>query len=259
VPEAIDDGVGKDQLGKRRDARERGLAEGDAHDAVGVIGRKRVADQHAGVDADDGEPLVAQGVHQPDEIVRERPRVVAVFRLVREPDAPLVDGDDLELPGQGRHHEAPVVPRSGPAVDEREWWPLAADHGMQPHVARIDEPARERIREALRVARRSRDGPGPSGIDAVLMTSSFQRSDLKAARSSFVKISGSCQAAKWLPLSSRAGRPASDRRRSPARPVRGPYAPAKVFNVVLPFGFLEWKSASCPLAIRLALLAPPRP
>ena len=39
------------------------------------------------------------------------------------------------------------------------------------------------------------------GIDCRAHDGSFQRSDSKAARNSFAKISGSSQAAKWPPLS----------------------------------------------------------
>jgi hypothetical protein len=43
---------------------------------------------------------VAQGVHQPDQVVGKRSGVVTVFGLTGESDAALVHGDDLEVPGQ---------------------------------------------------------------------------------------------------------------------------------------------------------------
>ena len=67
-----------------------------AVDAVGMVGGQRVADDVPGVMADDGEPLVAEGVHERDEVVRQCGGVVAVLRLVGQPDPALVDGDDLE-------------------------------------------------------------------------------------------------------------------------------------------------------------------
>jgi hypothetical protein len=45
--------------------------------------------------ADHGEPLVAEGVHQRDQVAGEGVGVVPVLGLVGQPDATLVDGDDL--------------------------------------------------------------------------------------------------------------------------------------------------------------------
>jgi hypothetical protein len=160
VPETVDDRVREHQRGRWRDARERGLAERDAHDAVGVIRCQGVADQHARVDADHGEPLVAEHVHQLREVVRERAGVVGVLGLVGEPDAALVDGDDLEVAGQRRHDEAPVVPAARPAVNEQQRRAVAADDGVQPHVAGVDDPAAEGLGEPSREVRRGRDGAG---------------------------------------------------------------------------------------------------
>jgi hypothetical protein len=83
-----------------------------------VIGGQGVADQQAGVEADQGEALVAERVHQGDQVAGQGGGVVAVLGLVGQPDAALVDRHDLEVPGQRGHHEAPLVPGLGPAVDQ---------------------------------------------------------------------------------------------------------------------------------------------
>ena len=109
MPEAVDNLVRQDQRSRRADARERGFPDGETHDPVRVIGGQGIADQHACVHAHHRELLVTERVHQTDEVVREGPGVVAVLRLVGEPDAALVDGNDLEVPGQRRHDETPVT------------------------------------------------------------------------------------------------------------------------------------------------------
>jgi hypothetical protein len=160
VPEAVDQLVRQDQRVRRRDARQWRFADCETHDPVGVIGGQRVADQQSGVHADHGELLVAERVHQPDEVVGEGARVVALLRLVGEPDAALVDCDDLEVPGQRRHDEAPVVPRPGPAVDQQQWWAVAADDRMQAHLTGVDVAAGERVGESRRQVWCPGDGAG---------------------------------------------------------------------------------------------------
>jgi hypothetical protein len=110
------------------------------------------------VDAGHGELLVAERVHQADEVVREGARVVALLRLVGDPDAALVDGDDLEVPGQSRHDVAPVVPAARPAVDQEQRRAVAADDGVQAHVTGLDVPAGERVGEPAWEVRRPGDG-----------------------------------------------------------------------------------------------------
>ena len=61
-----------------------------------MIRGQRVADREAGVVADHGEPLVAERVHQRDQVVGEGAGVVPVRGLVGQPDAALVDRDDLK-------------------------------------------------------------------------------------------------------------------------------------------------------------------
>ena len=94
VPELVVDRRG-DEHG-RREGRRRGpgdLGERDAVDPVRVVSGNRVADREAGVVADDREPLVAERVHQRDQVVGERAGVVPVRGLVGQADAALVDGD----------------------------------------------------------------------------------------------------------------------------------------------------------------------
>jgi hypothetical protein len=49
--------------------------------------------------ADHGEPLVAERIHQRDQVVGEGAGVVPVLGLLGQPNTALVDRDDLELPG----------------------------------------------------------------------------------------------------------------------------------------------------------------
>ena len=164
VPEPVVERRGDEQ--RRRGSgpgRAGDLGEGHAVDAVRVIRGQRVADREAGVVAGDGEPLVAERVHQRDQVGGERAGVVAVRGLVGQADTALVDRDDLEVPGQRRHHQAPGVPGLGPAVDQQERRTLAADDGVQPQVAGVDVAARERVGEPGREVRRAGDGSGPCG------------------------------------------------------------------------------------------------
>jgi hypothetical protein len=62
-------------------ARERGLGDDQAVDAVRVIRREGVGDHHPGVGPVDGEALVAQGVHQRDQVVGQGGAVVAARGL----------------------------------------------------------------------------------------------------------------------------------------------------------------------------------
>ena len=112
------------------------LGEGDAVDPVGVIRGQRVADGESGVVADHGEPLVAERVHQRDQVAGEGAGVVPVRGLVGQPDAALVDRDDLEVPGQRRHQQAPGVPGLGPAVHQQQRRAVAADDRVQAHARR---------------------------------------------------------------------------------------------------------------------------
>jgi len=68
---------------------------------VRVIRGQRVHDL-SGVVADHGEPLVAERIHQRDQVAGEGAGVVHVPRLIGQPDAALVDRDDHEVPGQRR-------------------------------------------------------------------------------------------------------------------------------------------------------------
>jgi hypothetical protein len=119
--------------------------------------------REAGIVADQSEPLVAQLVHQRDQVVGQRPGVVAARGFVGQPDAALVDRDHLEVPGQRRHHQAPGVQGLGPAVHQQQRRPLAADHRVQPYVTHVDVPAGERVGEPRRQVRRAGDGQGALG------------------------------------------------------------------------------------------------
>ena len=96
MPQPVVERRGDEQ--RRRGRRHRGagdLGERDALDPVRVIRGQRVADREAGVVADHGEPLVAERVHQRDQVAGEGAGVVPVRGLVGQPDAALVDRDDL--------------------------------------------------------------------------------------------------------------------------------------------------------------------
>jgi hypothetical protein len=126
-----------------------------------VIRGQRVADRESGVVADDGEPLVAERVHQRDQVAGLGAGVVPVLGLVGQPHAALVDRDDLEVPGQRRHQQAPGVPALGPAVHQQQRRPLASDDRVQAQLTGVDVPARERVGEPGREVRPTGDGAGP--------------------------------------------------------------------------------------------------
>jgi hypothetical protein len=123
-----------------------------------VISRRGVGDHHSRVHADQGEPLVTECLHHGDQVVTQGAGVVPILGLVREADAALVDSDDLEVVRERRHHESPVEPGLGPAVDQQQGRPLAADHGMQAQLVRVDVMAGERVGEPLRDLWHSGDG-----------------------------------------------------------------------------------------------------
>jgi hypothetical protein len=80
--------------------------------------------------------------------------VVAAGGFVGQSDAALVDRDDLEVAGQGGHDEAPGVPGLGPAVDQQQWRPLAADDRVHAQAVGMDVAAFERLGEPGRQVRR---------------------------------------------------------------------------------------------------------
>jgi hypothetical protein len=124
-----------------------------------VIGGQRVADREAGVGADHGEPRVAERVHQRDEVVGEIAGVVAVEGLFGLPDAALVGRDDLEVPSQRRHHQAPRGPVLGPAVHQQQRRAVASDDRVLAQPVGVDEPAAERVAEPFGEMRRG-EGAG---------------------------------------------------------------------------------------------------
>jgi hypothetical protein len=106
VPEAVVERVRDEEW--QRGKRTRGawnLRECHPGDSSRVVCCGHVADGKSGVMSDQGKPLVAQDIHQADEVVGESARVVPPPGLVGQPDAPLVDGDDREVSGQRRHHQ----------------------------------------------------------------------------------------------------------------------------------------------------------
>ena len=68
-------------------------------------------------------PLVAERVQQRDQIAGEGAGVVPALGRVGQPDTTLVDCDDLEVPGQRRHQQAPGIPGLGPAVHQQQRGP----------------------------------------------------------------------------------------------------------------------------------------
>ena len=105
--------------------------------------------------------------------------------LVGQPDAALVDRDDLEVPGQRRHQQAPRVPGLRPAVDQQQRRAVTADDRVQAHVTGVDVPAGERVGEPGREVRRPGDGAGAfgdGGSGSWHDISFLERSDLNAAR-----------------------------------------------------------------------------
>jgi hypothetical protein len=100
-----------------------------------VVRGQGVGDVHSRVDADQGEPLVAQHLHQRDQVVGEGAGVVAVLGLVGQPGSALVDRDDLEVPRQFRHQQPPGVPGLGqPCTSSsgRPWPPVTACRRSSP-------------------------------------------------------------------------------------------------------------------------------
>ena len=83
--------------------------------------------------------------------------------LVGQPDTALVDRDDLEVPGERRHQQAPGVPGLGPAVDQQQRRAVAADDRVQAHLTGVDVPAGERVGEPGGQVRRAGDGAGALG------------------------------------------------------------------------------------------------
>ena len=123
-----------------------------------MIRSQGVGDQHPGVEADQSEPLVAERLHQRDQVGGQGADVVAVLGLVGQPDTALVDRDDLEVPGQRRHNQAPGVPGLWPAVHQQQRQPLASDDRVQAQLTGVDVAAAERVGEPRREVRRAGDG-----------------------------------------------------------------------------------------------------
>src|SRR3954453_2999091 len=92
---------------------------------------------------------------QRDQVAGEGPGVVPAPGLVGPPDAALIDFDDLEVPGQRRHHLAPRIPVLRPAVHQQQRWPLATDDGVQAYLTGVDEPAAKRAGEPCGEVRRA--------------------------------------------------------------------------------------------------------
>jgi hypothetical protein len=160
VPEPGVERRGEEQRGRGRHAREGGLGDDQALQPVPVIGGQGVGDRHPDVSPVHREPLMAERRHEGGQVVGKGPGVVAVLGLVGEPDAALVDRDDLEVAGQGRHEQAPGVPGLGPAVDQQQRRPLAPDDGVQAQLTGIDEAAGEGVGESFRQVRRPGNGAG---------------------------------------------------------------------------------------------------
>jgi len=152
VPEPVVDRLGDEhrRRRRRRKRRPRDLGEGHAVDPVRVVRGQGVADDVSRVMAGDGESLVAERVHERDQVVGKRAGVVPIVRLVGEADPALVDCDHLEVPGQRRHHEAPRVPVLGPAMHEQQRWSVTPDDRVLAQPTGRDIPARERVGEPLR-------------------------------------------------------------------------------------------------------------
>jgi hypothetical protein len=89
--------------------------------------------------ADRCAPLVAERVHQRDQVVGEGAGVVPVLGLVGQPDAVLLDRDHLEVPGQRRHQQAPGVPALGPAVHQQQRRPLASDDRVLAQLTGVED------------------------------------------------------------------------------------------------------------------------
>jgi len=103
--------------------------------------------------ADHGESPVAQRVHERDQVAGQGAGVVPVRGLVGQADTALVDGDDLEVPGQRRHQQAPGVPGLWPAVHQQQRWTVSADYRVQAQLTGVDIPAGECVGEPGRQVR----------------------------------------------------------------------------------------------------------
>jgi hypothetical protein len=162
VPELVVDRLGETEQG-RRGVHPQGpgdLGDDQAGDPIRVIHGQRVADEVPGVVADHGEPLVAEGVHQRDQVVGQGAGVVPVLGFVGQADTALVDCDDLEVPGQLRHQQAPGVPVLRPAVHQQQRRAVTSDDRVLAQSAGVYVPAGERVGEPIREVRRAGDGAG---------------------------------------------------------------------------------------------------
>ena len=105
-----------------------GLGDRQPSDPVRVVGGQGVADPHPGIVAGHGEQ--AGGPSASISATRSPARVPVSYPPSGLPDSPrpaLVGRDDLEVPGQRRHHQPPGVPGLGPAVHQQQWRAVAAD------------------------------------------------------------------------------------------------------------------------------------
>jgi hypothetical protein len=120
---------------------------------------------------------MAERGHQLDHVARQRPDVVAAFRLLGEPDAALIDGDHLEIVGQHRHDQAPRVPGLRPTVHQQQRRTFAARAASR----RTSPVSTSRLvnvsaKPAGRFGAPETDaGPRRVGGEAELMTISFGR------------------------------------------------------------------------------------
>ena len=154
----------------RRYPRERSLGDDQPVDPVAVIRSQGVGDRHADVGPVQGEPWVAERVHQSHQVAGEAGSVVPAGGFAGQPDAALVDRDDGEVPGQRRHQHPPRVPGLGPAVHQQQRRALAPGDRVQANLTGVNVPACERAGEpgwevrrpgnragAIRVGRRAHD------------------------------------------------------------------------------------------------------
>jgi hypothetical protein len=125
-----------------------------------MVSGQGVADPHPGVVARHGEPPVAQRVHQRHQVAGQGSGVVPARGLAGQPSATLVGRDDLEVAGQGGHHQAPGVPGLRPAVHQQQRRPATAGDHMLAQVPGVDVPAGERAGEPFREVRRPCDRAG---------------------------------------------------------------------------------------------------
>ena len=135
-----------------------------------------------------GFALVAERVHLRDQVGGEGAGVVAVRGFAGQPGAALVGRDDLEVPGQRRHQQAPGVPGLGPAVHQQQRGAVAAGDHVLAQVTGVYVPAGERAGEPFREVRRPRDRAGafrgdtwPTGDQCRLALSSANVSATQSA------------------------------------------------------------------------------